>query len=99
MLVKYSCAFVAMPGGLGTMDELFEVGTLMQTGKVRQFPLILMGAEFWSPFLDFWESSVLASGAVRRGELDHVTMTDSPEEAVKFIRRPPPVRRRASRLQ
>jgi hypothetical protein len=58
-----------------------------------------MGTEFWSPFLDFWESAVLASGAVRRGELDYVTMTDSPEEAVKFIRRPPPVRRQRSSLR
>jgi hypothetical protein len=84
MLVKYSRAFVAMAGGLGTMDELFEVGTLMQTGKVQQFPLILMGTEFWRPFLDFWERSVIASGAIARGELDYVMMTDDPKEAVKF---------------
>jgi uncharacterized protein (TIGR00730 family) len=87
MLVKYSCAFIGMPGGLGTLDELFEVGTLMQTGKVRQFPFILMGTDFWRPFFEFWEHSVLASGAVARGELDHALMTDSAEEAVRFIRR------------
>ena len=94
MLVKYSRAFIAMPGGLGTLDELFEVATLMQTGKVRQFPLVLMGTEFWRPFFDFWERSVIISGAVARGELDYVRMTDSVEEAVRFIERPRPRRRR-----
>jgi uncharacterized protein (TIGR00730 family) len=86
MLVKYSSGFVTMPGGIGTLDELFEVGTLMQTGKVRQFPLVLVGTEFWERFRTFWEGSLIASGAFARGELDFTLITDSPPEMVRFIK-------------
>ena len=87
MLVKYSVGFVAMPGGLGTLDELFEVATLIQTGKMRSFPVVLMGSEFWGPLRGFVGRSLVGSGALTRDELDFTLTTDSPAEAVEFIRR------------
>ncbi|MFM9997010.1 MAG: TIGR00730 family Rossman fold protein [Phycisphaerales bacterium] len=87
MLVKYSYAFVVMPGGFGTLDELFEALTLVQTGKIRQFPVILMGRDFWKPLLEFLEQRLLAAGTIGREDLDLLTVTDSPDEAVAAIAR------------
>ena len=64
MLVKYSYAFVALPGGFGTLDEIFETAVLIQTGKIRDFPLVLMGQEFWQPLLDFVEVRLVREGVV-----------------------------------
>src|ERR1700693_432854 len=64
MLVKYSYGFVAAPGGFGTLDELFEVATLIQTGKIKDFPVVLLGVEYWSPLLDFLRQSLLANAAI-----------------------------------
>src|SRR5439155_10413087 len=64
MLVKYSYAFVVMPGGFGTMDELFEVATLIQTQKIKNFPVVLMGKEFWQPLLDFLHSGLVAAKTI-----------------------------------
>jgi len=85
MLVKYSYAFVVLPGGFGTLDEVFETATLIQTGKIRDFPIVLMGVEFWAPLLDFLHRSLLADGKIRQQDLDRLTLTDSPEEAVAII--------------
>jgi uncharacterized protein (TIGR00730 family) len=85
MLVKHSVAFVILPGGLGTLDEAFEVATLIQTGKLTQFPVVTMGTAFWKPLRDFLAKSLVRSGAVGREELDFGTSTDSPAEAVAFI--------------
>jgi uncharacterized protein (TIGR00730 family) len=85
MLVKYSYGFVAAPGGYGTMDELFEVATLIQTGKIKNFPVVLLGVEYWSPLLDFIRNSLLASAAIDPKDLDHMLITDSPSQAVEFI--------------
>ena len=85
MLVKYSYGFVAAPGGFGTMDELFEVATLIQTGKIQNFPIVLLGVDYWSPLLDFLRKSLLGSAAIDAKDLDHLMITDSPEEAVSHI--------------
>ena len=87
MLVKYSYGFVAAPGGFGTLDELFEVATLIQTGKIRDFPVVLMGVAYWSPLIEFLRNSLLGSGAITAEDLDEMLVTDSPQEAVSFIQR------------
>ncbi|MCA9033288.1 MAG: TIGR00730 family Rossman fold protein, partial [Planctomycetaceae bacterium] len=87
MLVKYSQAFVVMPGGLGTLDEVFEAATLMQTKKIESFPIIAMGSEFWEPLRDFIRDRLIAEGTIGSGDLDLVHVTDSPEEAVEIIQR------------
>jgi uncharacterized protein (TIGR00730 family) len=85
MLVKYSYAFVAMPGGFGTMDELFEVATLVQTGKVRDFPVVLMGTDYWKPMIDFLRDRMLAEQTIDAVDLHRLQLTDSPEEAVRWV--------------
>lgn len=85
MLLKYSYAFVALPGGFGTLDEIFETAVLIQTGKIKNFPLVLMGKEYWLGLLEFLREEVLANGAIDKVDLDSVIITDSPEEAVKTI--------------
>ena len=86
MLVKYSYAFVVLPGGFGTLDEVFETATLIQTGKIRDFPIVLMGTEFWAPLMDFMSRTLLADGKIRQADLDRLTLTDSAEDAVALIR-------------
>ena len=85
MLVKYSYGFVAAPGGFGTLDELFEVATLIQTGKIKNFPVVLLGVEYWSPLLEFLRESPLMNAAIDPQDLDQMLVTDSPSEAVSFI--------------
>lgn len=87
MLVKYSYAFIVMPGGFGTMDELSEAATLIQTGKVSNFPIVLMGQDYWGPLVEFVRSRMLASGAISEEDLKLFTLTDSPEEATEIIRK------------
>lgn len=87
MLVKYSYGFVAVPGGFGTMDELFEVATLIQTGKIKNFPVVLLGVEYWSPLIAFLRQSLLANAAISVRDLDSILLTDSPAEAVAHIQR------------
>lgn len=85
MLVKYSSGFIFMPGGLGTLDEVFETLTLMQTDKVLDFPCVAMGVDFWQPMIGFVEDSMLARGTVSRGEMD-MELTDDPDTAIHYIR-------------
>ncbi|ABW10331.1 conserved hypothetical protein [Parafrankia sp. EAN1pec] len=85
MFVKYAEAFVIMPGGFGTLDELFEALTLLQTGKVTRFPVVLMGTAYWSGLLEWLRSTVLGSARIKPGDLDLVTMTDDVDEAVRLI--------------
>lgn len=86
MLVKYSCAFVVMPGGFGTMDELFEASTLIQTQKIRDFPLVLMGVDYWRPMLDFVGKTMVEEGTIDQADFDRILVTDSVDEAVTHIR-------------
>lgn len=94
-LVKYSCAFIVMPGGLGTLDELFEAATLIQCRKIGPFPVILMGAKFWAG-LRKWGQFMMKQGVYNKEELKFGHVTDSPKEAVKIILKnlPPDVRRK-----
>lgn len=85
MLVKYSYAFVAMPGGFGTMDEVFETATLIQTRKIEEFPLVFVGVEYWKPLLDFIRGRLLVQKTIDPEDIDRVLVTDSAEEAVKSI--------------
>lgn len=87
MLVKYAVAFVIMPGGLGTLDELTEVLTLMQTHKIKPFPVVLFHSEFWKGFLDWLRSPVLSRKYVSENDLDLLRVLDRPEEVVEAIRR------------
>ena len=86
MLVKYSYAFVVMPGGFGTLDELFETSTLIQTGKIKNFPLVIMGKDFWESMFDFMENGLVGAGTIDRKDLDRFILTDSAPEAVEQIR-------------
>jgi uncharacterized protein (TIGR00730 family) len=86
MLVKYSYAFIALPGGFGTLDELFEVATLVQTGKIRQFPIVLMGRDFWQPMLDFLRERMVAGHTIDSVDLERLLCTDDPEVAVNHVR-------------
>ncbi len=85
MLLKYSYAFVALPGGFGTMDELFETVTLIQTGKIEDFPLVLLGSDYWGPMLEFLRGSLLAHETIDPADLDLLMVTDSPRDAVARI--------------
>lgn len=83
-LVKYSCAFIIMPGGLGTLDELFEAATLIQCHKIGPFPLILVGSSFWKGLVDFGRF-MIKEGVFREDEIGFGRITDSPREAVDLI--------------
>src|SRR5579871_471698 len=87
MLVKYSYAFLAMPGGFGTLDEIFEAATLIQTAKIENFPLILVGADYWQPLLASLRAHLLAEGAISAADLDILQVTDSLPEAVAHIQK------------
>jgi uncharacterized protein (TIGR00730 family) len=105
MLAKYSYAFVGLPGGFGTLDEMFEVATLIQTGKIRNYPLVLVGRDYWQPLVDFLRERPLALGLIDEVDVARFHVTDSPAEAAEYIRaialknfglkyRVPPKRRR-----
>lgn len=85
MLVKFSCAFVTMPGGYGTLDEIFETLTLMQTGKIDSFPLVLMGSGFWKPMIDFLTSTLVAEKTIAPCDAELLHITDSTDDVVRYI--------------
>ncbi len=85
MLVKYSYAFIAMPGGFGTLDEIFETATLIQTQKIRNFPLVLMGTAFWRPLLEFLRADLVPAGTIDPEDVHRIQVTDSPSEAAAAI--------------
>lgn len=85
MLLKYSNAFVLLPGGFGTFDELFETATLIQTGKMYKFPLVLMGSEYWEKFRLFEKDTMLEAGTISESDLGLIYMTDDPKNACKHI--------------
>jgi uncharacterized protein (TIGR00730 family) len=82
MFVKYAQGFVVMPGGFGTMDELFEALTLVQTQKVTSFPIVLFGTEYWGGLIDWLKSTMLADGKVNAADVDMLHLTDDVDEAV-----------------
>jgi uncharacterized protein (TIGR00730 family) len=86
MLVKYSYAFVALPGGFGTLDEIFETLVLIQTGKVKTFPLVLLGVDFWEPLVRVLRDRLLAAGTIDPADVDRITLTDSVSDTVALIR-------------
>ena len=87
ILVKYSVGFVLMPGGYGTLDEIFETVTLVQTGKIRSFPIVAIGRDDWQGMLDFISETIFREGAAAPGEIGGFLVTDSVSEAVEHIER------------
>lgn len=85
MFIKYSSAFINFPGGFGTLDELFEALTLIQTGKISQFPLICFGTHYWAGLIRWLRSRVLAEGKISPGDMDLILLTDSPQEAADAV--------------
>jgi hypothetical protein len=91
MFVKYARGFVIFPGGLGTLDELFESLTLAQTGKIEHFPVVLFGTEYWTGLLDWMRRVVLGRGAISPEDMDLMSLTDDPEEAAAMATQPLPL--------
>ena len=85
MFVKYSTAFVIFPGGFGTLDELFEALTLIQTKKIRHFPVVLFGSDYWRGMLDWIKGTMLAAGNIDEADLTLLHLTDSPAEVVEIV--------------
>jgi len=85
MFVKYASAYVVMPGGFGTLDELMEVITLVQTGKTRRIPIILVGSKFWGGLLDWLRSTLIAEGMASPDDMDLLQVIDEPAEVVAAI--------------
>lgn len=85
MFVKYASAYVVLPGGFGTLDEFVEILTLVQTGKSRRIPIVLVGSEFWSGLIDWFRGDLLPRGAIHQRDLDLFTIADSPEAVLDII--------------
>jgi uncharacterized protein (TIGR00730 family) len=85
MFIKYSDAFIIFPGGFGTLDELFEAVTLIQTGKISQFPVVLFGRHYWAGLVRWIQSRVLGEGKISPGDLDLLLVTDDPREAAQMV--------------
>ena len=87
MFIKYAAAYVVMPGGFGTLDELFEVMTLVQTQRIRPFPIILVGTEYWRGLLDWIRKQLLAQHLISPKDMDIIQVMDHPEEIVSTVRK------------
>ncbi len=87
MFVKYAMAYVVLPGGYGTLDELFEALTLLQTRRIKAFPVILMGSEFWKGLIDWLRKTMLRGGKISPADLELLQIIDDPEEVVKYIQK------------
>jgi hypothetical protein len=85
MFIKYSNAFIIFPGGFGTLDEAFEALTLIQTGKIYQFPVVLFGRHYWAGLIRWLQSRVLSEGKISPGDLDLMLLTDDPKEAAHAV--------------
>jgi uncharacterized protein (TIGR00730 family) len=94
MFVKYATAFIVFPGGYGTLDELFEALTLIQTGKVKYFPVVLFGTTYWEGLVAWLEARVVAEGKIATEDLGIFTVTDDPAEVVRVV-----MQARARRVQ
>ncbi len=85
MFVRYARGFIVLPGGLGTMDELFEALTLVQTGKIDWFPIALVGSEYWEPLVDWLRNTLAAEGMINESDIDYFKVVDTAEEAVEHM--------------
>ena len=85
MFVKYASAYVVLPGGFGTLDELMEVLTLVQTGKSRKIPIILVGTKFWSGMIEWFRETLISEGLISPDDMDLIQLTDEPCEVVSII--------------
>lgn len=85
IFVKYSQGFVVLPGGFGTMDEMFEALTLIQTKKINKRPVVLLGSDYWSGLIEWLKKTMLAEGNIAESDLDFFKVVDSEEEAIRFI--------------
>jgi len=86
MFMKYSMAFICMPGGFGSMDELFESLTLIQTQRIKPFPIILVGSSFWGGLIDWIKDQFLANGTISENDLDLIHIIDEPDEVIELIK-------------
>jgi uncharacterized protein (TIGR00730 family) len=86
MFVRYATAFVVLPGGFGTLDELFEALVLEQVDKIRDFPIVLVGTAFWSGLLEWSREHLIGEGLIKPGDLDLLRVTDDPDEVVQIVR-------------
>ena len=87
MFVKYAVAYIIMPGGYGTLDELFESLTLIQTERIRSFPVILMGSKYWKGLIEWMKDTLIKAKAISESDLDIFSLVDSTEEAIKIIKK------------
>ena len=87
MFVKYAMAYVIMPGGFGTMDELFEALTLIQTRRIRSFPVVLVGSEYWKGLVDWMKKTMIRNGTILPEDLDFITIIDDPDDVVRHIQK------------
>jgi len=87
MFVKYAMAYVILPGGFGTLDELFEALTLIQTKRIKSFPVILMGSEYWKGLLDWMKKTMMRELMIEKDDLNYFQVIDDPEEVVRHIRK------------
>ena len=87
MFVKYAVAYIIMPGGYGTLDELFESLTLIQTERIRSFPVILMGSKYWKGLIEWMKDTLIKAKAISESDLDVFSLVDSPEEVIKIIKK------------
>jgi hypothetical protein len=87
MFIKYAIAYIVLPGGFGTLDEFFEAITLIQTNKIRPFPVILVGSDFWKSLIEWMEKNMLARGMISKEDLNIFRIMDDPEEIVAYIKK------------
>jgi uncharacterized protein (TIGR00730 family) len=87
MFVKYAVAYIIMPGGFGTLDELFEALTLIQTKRIKSFPVILIDSKYWKGLIDWIKTTLIKAGSIDESDLDLLSIVDTPEEAVRIINR------------
>jgi uncharacterized protein (TIGR00730 family) len=85
MFVRYASGFVVFPGGFGTLDELFEALTLIQTDKIRNFPVVLIGSGYWAGLIEWMRERMLAEGKVGDEDMDLISVTDDPAQAVRIL--------------
>lgn len=87
MFVKYAMAYIILPGGFGTLDELFEALTLIQTKRIKSFPVILMGSEYWKGLIDWMKETMMRDLMIEKDDLDYFQVIDDPEEVVRHIKK------------